>query len=88
MVKTGFFLGKSFEEKMNLFEWDCIEIDGHSYQEIFSAFKAFDSSTRPLMILANTIKGKGVSFMESITKWHHSVPSQTEVEMARAELKL
>jgi transketolase len=78
----------SFEEKMNLFEWDCIEIDGHSYQEIFSAFKAFDSSTRPLMILANTIKGKGVSFMESITKWHHSVPTETEVELARKELKI
>lgn len=77
-----------FKEKMNLFDWDCIEIDGHNFNEIFNAFQQHENSSRPLMILANTIKGKGVSFMESVTKWHHSVPSEKEVELARKELKI
>jgi len=77
-----------FEEKMNLFEWDCYTIDGHNYTEIFEALDKFSSSDRPTMILANTIKGKGVSFMENDVKWHHTMPSMNEVEIARQELNL
>ena len=77
-----------FETKMNLFEWDCHIIDGHDYKEIFEAFEHAASATRPTMILANTVKGKGVSFMENEVKWHHSIPSQKEVELARRELGL
>ena len=40
------------------------------------------------MILANTIKGKGVSFMENDVKWHHTMPSMNEIEIARQELNL
>ena len=72
---------------MNLFDWDCREINGHDYKEIFNALKT-KTDGRPLMILANTIKGKGVSFMESVTKWHHSVPTENEVRLARKELQL
>ena len=78
----------NFKSKMEMFEWDCLEIDGHNYSEIFSALSASSTSTRPLMILANTIKGKGVSFMESVTKWHHSVPTEKEVRAAREELQI
>lgn len=77
-----------FEKKMNLFEWDCHVIDGHDYEEIFEAFERATIATKPTMILANTIKGKGVSFMENEVKWHHSIPSQKEVELARQELGL
>jgi len=77
----------SFVKKMDLFDWDCREIDGHNYKEIFDALEATETSNRPLMILANTIKGKGVSFMESVTKWHHSVPTEHEVQLARKELQ-
>jgi transketolase len=87
IIESGVVFG-NFKEKMGFFDWDCIEIDGHNYEEIFSALEALGNSPKPLMVLANTIKGKGVSFMENVTKWHHSVPSQTEVEMARAELNL
>ena len=78
----------NFEKKMNLFEWDCHVIDGHVYKEIFDALELANSTNRPTMILANTIKGKGVSFMENEIKWHHSIPSQKEVEIARKELGL
>jgi transketolase len=76
-----------FEKKMDLFGWDCQEINGHDYKEIFNALK-IKNNGKPLMILANTIKGKGVSFMESVTKWHHSVPTEYEVHLARKELQL
>ena len=76
----------SFEKKMNLFEWDCHVIDGHDYKEIFDALEFANTTNRPTMILANTIKGKGVSFMENEIKWHHSFSKK--VELARQELGL
>ena len=78
----------NFEKKLSMFDWDCKEIDGHNYDDIFSALEYSRNSKKPLMILANTIKGKGVSFMENITKWHHSVPTSKEVDLARIELQL
>lgn len=76
------------EEKLNGFGWDCVQIDGHNFEEIFSALDRAATSNRPMMIVANTIKGKGVSFMENGVKWHHTVPTQNEVEIARRELGL
>lgn len=76
----------NFTNKMNSFGWNCIEINGHSFADITRAFEMSKSTDKPLMILANTIKGKGISFMENETKWHHSLPSQKEIELARKEL--
>ena len=75
-----------FEKKMNLFQWNCNVINGHNYNEIFQALDNALISNRPTMILANTIKGKGVSFMENDVKWHHTIPSLKEVNIARKEL--
>ena len=75
-----------FEEKITAFGWHCIEIDGHSMSEVVEALDKTRTSTKPTMILANTVKGKGVSFMENDVKWHHAVPSEEEIERARAEL--
>ncbi len=75
-----------FKTKMNLFQWNCHIINGHSYKEIFNAFSKVKNSTRPTMILANTIKGKGVSFMENNVKWHHSIPTKNQIKIARKEL--
>ena len=75
-----------FEEKMGLFGWNCLTIDGHDFAGIATAFEGAAASDKPTVIVANTIKGKGVSFMENITRWHHSVPTQTEVIQARQEL--
>ena len=75
-----------FEKKMNLFQWNCNVINGHNYNEIFQALDNALISNRPTMILANTIKGKGVSFMENDVRWHHTIPSLKEVNIARKEL--
>ena len=77
-----------FEKKMNLFKWNCLIIDGHNYKEIFGALKKTNLSNKPTMILANTIKGKGVSFMENDVKWHHSIPTEKEITIARKELQI
>ena len=87
VIESEVMFGK-FETKLNLFEWDCHLIDGHDYADIFAAFERAASAVRPTMILANTVKGKGVSFMENGVKWHHSIPSEREVELARQELGL
>jgi len=77
-------------EKWKAFGWDVAIINGHSFEELLSVFKDLHSrkSDRPLMIIAETVKGKGVSFMEGKCKWHHSVPKGEELETARRELNV
>lgn len=76
------------EDKWQSFGWDVVVIDGHSFEQIFSAFEDFRvrTSERPLAVIANTTKGKGVSFMERVIKWHHGVPVDRELDIARQEL--
>jgi transketolase len=76
-------------DKWRSFGWDVSVINGHSFEEILSTFSDFRNrkSDRPLMIIAKTIKGKGISFMEGVIEWHHSVPKGQQVEIARRELK-
>lgn len=64
--------------------WKVIEIDGHKYSEIVPALKTRDE--KPIMIIAHTIKGKGVSFMEGMVDWHGKAPSKAECEKAIGEL--
>lgn len=77
-----------FGDKWRSFGWDVKSIDGHSFSEIFAAFKNIRNrrSTKPLMIIAETVKGKGVSFMEHKLLWHYRVPAGKEIEIARKEL--
>lgn len=79
-----------FADKWRAFDWDVRTINGHSFEELLSAFKDFRcrKSYRPLVIIANTIKGKGVSFMERNIIWHHSVPTDENLKIARQELTL
>ena len=72
--------------KIESFGWNFIEIDGHSHREIADALNSIRNSTKPTMLLANTIKGKGVSFMENQIKWHHAMPTPEEIVVARNEL--
>lgn len=71
--------------KWNAFGWEAITIDGHNLLEILNALK-LGSNGRPKAIIAKTVKGKGVSFMEDDNNWHYRSPSQKEVEMAALEL--
>lgn len=75
--------------KWRAFGWEVKEINGHNFKEILSAFNNFRYWNQgPLMIIANTIKGKGVSFMEGQLSWHHRVPEKKELEKAREELAI
>ncbi len=77
------------ESKWQAFGWDVITIDGHSFDEIFAAFKGFRTrkSSKPLMIIANTIKGKGVSLLENNPMGHVIIPSGEQLQKAREELR-
>ena len=74
------------DEKWRAFGWEVRSIDGHDYAQLTAALTTPPPAGKPLFILANTIKGKGVSFMENVGKWHHGVPSETELAQALAEL--
>ncbi len=75
-------------EKWKARGWEVIEIDGHKMREIDEALKkAEEIKGRPSMIIAHTIKGKGVSFMENTAKWHGGAPTEEELKRALEELK-
>jgi transketolase len=72
-------------EKFAAFGWDVRTVDGHSYPAITDALTKSHSG-KPLVVIANTIKGRGVSFMQDVAKWHHGVPSDSEYALAVREL--
>lgn len=75
------------DEKFRAFGWHVEIIDGHSYQEIAAALTAAKNvQGKPTLILARTIKGKGVSFMEDQVGWHGAPPNREQAEKALAEL--
>ncbi|MEO7653491.1 MAG: transketolase [Bryobacteraceae bacterium] len=75
-------------EKWRAFGWHVIDLDGHDIPSLQSAFsEAAGTKGKPTMIVANTIKGKGVSFMENNPKFHGTAPSAAEVKMALQELQ-
>ena len=75
-------------EKFRAFGWNVIEIYGHSFDEIDAAFKAAaEFKGKPTAIIAKTVKGKGVSFMEDQCSWHGTAPNAEQYEQAMNELK-
>jgi transketolase len=77
-----------FENKWESFGWNVFSIDGHNIDEIINGYnKAVNSNNKsPTCIIANTIKGKGVSFMEDKVLWHYRSPQGDEYKMAKKEL--
>ena len=76
-------------EKWSSFGWNVLEIDGHSMQQIISALNlAVLHRGNPTVIIAHTIKGKGVSYMENDNSWHQKAPTLEQLEIARQELML
>ncbi|MBE6795085.1 MAG: transketolase [Ruminococcaceae bacterium] len=74
-------------EKFAAFGWNVIEIDGHSFEEIENALEnAKNCKGKPTAIVATTVKGKGVSFMENQVGWHGSAPNAEQYEIAMKEL--
>jgi transketolase len=78
---------ESVEEKFKAFGWKVINIDGHDYIQIIGALKeAKNTKGMPTMVVADTVKGKGVSFMENAAGWHGIAPNKEQRDMAIAEL--
>jgi len=73
--------------KIESFGWDVLEIDGHDTEQIKGAFESLQSKGKPICVILNTIKGKGVSFMEN-PSWHAKAPSTEEYEAAIKELNI
>lgn len=74
-------------DKWRAFGWDSIEIDGHDMAGVIDALSNFPSASgRPTAIVAHTVKGKGVSFMENDNNWHYRIPTPEEVLLAKNEL--
>ena len=77
-----------FSSKWESFGWHCQEINGHDFFEIENAFKRIKSiKDQPHMIIAHTIKGKGISFMEDNNNWHYRTPNKEELESALKEIE-
>lgn len=75
------------EEKWRSFRWNVIPIDGHDFGQILTAIEqAREHLGQPTMIVARTIKGKGVSFMENAVGWHGNAPTREQAQKALAEL--
>ena len=75
------------EDKWRAFGWDTYRIDGHNMQEIHHTLKIPPHAEKPRVIIADTIKGKGVSFMEGQPGWHGVAPSDEELAKALKELE-
>src|SRR5690349_1967385 len=68
------------DEKFRSFGWTVRTISGHDYAALTKALTDPPENGKPTFVIANTIKGKGVSFMENVAKWHHGVPSEVELK--------
>lgn len=73
------------DAKLAAFGWEVREVDGHDFGALLGALRPLGDG-RPVAVIANTIKGKGVSFIEDRVEWHHKVPSDEQVELALKEL--
>ena len=73
-------------DKFRAFGWEVVEADGHDPASLLAAFSPRDAANKPLCVIAHTIKGKGISYMENQVGWHHGVPNQAQWEQALQEL--
>ena len=76
-----------FSEKWRAFGWSVIEIDGNSMHQVLTALHTARTMRAPTVILARTVKGKGVSFMEDDAQWHGSAPSTEQLAKALSDLE-
>lgn len=80
---------KPLRDKWAAFGWDAYEVDGHDVEQLAHMMSNVpNGSGKPVALIAHTVKGKGVSFMEDDNNWHYRAPTAAEVEQAFAELGL
>ena len=76
-----------FSEKWIAFGWEVHNVNGHNHSELKKVLKKSNKKMKPKCIIAHTVKGKGVSFMENNNLWHYRSPQGDEYQMAKKELK-
>lgn len=74
------------DKKFEAFGWDAVVIDGHDFDAIEEALAKANASHKPFCIIAKTVKGKGVSYMENNVGWHGKAPGDEEYEVALKDL--
>lgn len=75
------------EDKWSAFGWNVVSIDGNDMESLVKTFRAAPAVPgKPTLVMANTVKGKGVSFAENVPAWHHHVPNDEQLAAAHAEL--
>ena len=79
---------KSISKKFNAFGWETTEVNGHDFMQLDNALLDSEKNTKPTAVIANTIKGKGISFMEDDNNWHYKIPNELEVNKSKKELGL
>lgn len=74
-------------KKFDAFGWNAIEVDGHNHEEIKLAFDKAAASEKPAVIIAHTVKGKGVDFMENELLWHYKSPTEEQLNEALKQIE-
>ena len=77
---------ENLSAKWENFGWETINIDGHNIHELIEAFSSDSNTNKPKVIIANTIKGKGITFLENDNKWHHNLLTKNDYEGAIKEI--
>lgn len=77
---------KAYKERLDSFGWETLIIDGHNIKQILSAFEKSRKSSKPFAILAKTVKGKGVSFLEDKNNWHGKILPDSELQKALKQI--
>ncbi len=75
------------KDKFKAFKWNVLKVNGHSFTAMIRAFKKAKSIKKPTIIIADTVKGKGVDFMEKDNKWHGVAPNKQELEKALKQIR-
>lgn len=78
---------ESLAGKWEAFGWDVYSVNGHNYEALVNLFESPVVPGKPRLVIAETIKGKGVSFMENNAKWHHGVPTAEQLEQCMSEIE-
>lgn len=78
----------SWKEKWEAFGWNVCEVDGHDIDALYEVFTNLLPNGKPSIVIANTIKGKGVSIMEGVPKWHFKMPNKKELKVFMEELHI
>lgn len=74
-------------DRWRAFGWDVKEVNGHDFVELIETLESFGPNNKPHLVIAKTIKGKGISFIENNYKWHHKIPNDEEYKQAFRELE-